>query len=120
MLSVGLSHVMSFSFRQNPGKPTTGRVSYCLQEHGHEPLAHFFHPSTVNNFILAGLRNQQKHRHDDRVTFSPLEANCTIFRLGYPNLIHASDCITLVLYRTPTGTPCSPGLFRESAPPTKH
>jgi hypothetical protein len=32
---------------------------------GYEPIAQFFRPSTVNNFILAGLGDQQKHRHDN-------------------------------------------------------
>jgi len=52
--------------------PLLGESATAYNNMGQELLAQFFHPSAVNNFILAGLRNQQKHRHDNRVTFSPL------------------------------------------------
>src|SRR5260370_2858259 len=52
--------------------PLGGESSTAYNNMGHELLAQFFHPSAVKNLILAGLRNQQKHRHDNRGTISPL------------------------------------------------
>jgi len=50
----GLGHVMSLPFPPIPGTPTSGRVSYCLQQHGLNLLL-VFSSSTVNNFILAAF-----------------------------------------------------------------
>src|SRR5260370_32108876 len=52
--------------------PLLGESATAYNNMGQELLAQFFHPSAVNNFILAGLRNQQKPLHGNLVTISPL------------------------------------------------
>ena len=44
---------------------------------------------------MAGLRDHQKHRHDNfEYAFRHGKANCTIFGSGHPNSIHVSGCMT--------------------------
>jgi hypothetical protein len=60
-----------------------------------EALGQLSHPSAVDNFIMAGLRDHQKHRHDNfEQPFRHGKANCTIFGSGHPNSIHVSGCMT--------------------------